>query len=53
MELTDLTNEDLVDLAVACPGQDQEAAGLVHDESACLACQAWAVYETRGAPRLS
>jgi len=50
MELNEMTNEDLVSLATACLGDDE---GDAHDESTCLGCQAWAVYEARGCQRLS
>lgn len=53
MNLEELSNFDLVALAVVCDGEAEEAAGGTHDESACLGCQAWAVYESRGCPGLS
>lgn len=54
MELTDMTNEDLVARALLfCEADVEEAAGRVHDESSCTGCQAWAVYESRGCPRLA
>ena len=49
MELTEMTNEDLVALSTACLADEEEN----HDEPACLGCQAWAVYESRGCPVLS
>lgn len=54
MNLEEMSNFDLVALSTACDGEAEELvlAGS-HDEAACLGCQAWAVYETRGCPVLS